>query len=776
MAIQLASDPIIKINGEQLEGYVFLHFTMTKRLLEPNRLDFVFRKEDPSLTQDDIKFELREKLLGALVECSVTSNQYHVDDDIEKIEVPDFFRGYIQNIRMVWNVSMSQTEIHCTAYSPDARLKTYPACSSRVDDTLANYVSYILRGPTDHPRKFDSNSGKYEDWSPMDMEIDPRYTEVMPYTVQYKESDYDFLKRLAKRYGEFFYYEDGKIIFGKMKEYDPLTLKTGVDIEKYDYDLNMNQHTGITLYAFDYMSSNRSGHGAEKGDYHSALKTKTIDSEMAKSVYQHSTEFFNADRNNLSYLESFRILNEAESIGYKDEYAANSGKPKGDPPMSVHAEHRDLLEQYVLADGVLCKGSINRPDLKLGSVIVIEEETKTQDNSNDVVQHEPLKIIDLTYSWEGESSLTLNNDFKAIPQTMEVPPYLERDKDGFLIYGDFDVFPHCGPMSGRVIDNRDPYGIGRVQVALFWQYGVEKYERGINDTKDVLDNYTPWIRVAQPYGGYHKGSYLVPEIDDEVLVGFESNNAERPYVICSLHNSYMDAVEGNWVEKNAVEANEVKAFRTRNGHTVEIHDKEDHGFIKIYDENTNNYVITYDTDKKLIRLESKGNIELSAKKNIVLHAENNIVMEANNNIQSHAKNDIKRTADHDVSDTEGHDYINSVANDYNTYISQTATHIHMVKDRLQFELDGNKQIMVLDANKGIAVKEAGSGTKIGVLSENEISLDGKKKIILQSDNQTEVKGKQISVDGDMEVKIKASSIKSESSGPTEIKGKPVKVN
>ena len=756
MAIQLASDPVFKINGEDLEGYVFLRFTMTKRLLEPNRLEFVFSKEDPEINQDDIKFELREKLLGALVECSVTSNIYHVEEDNETVEVPNFFRGYIQSIHVNWNVQTSQREIQCTAYSPDARLKTYPACSSRVDDTLSNYVSYILRGPSDHSRKFDVDSGKYEDWSPMDMEINPRYQGTMPYTVQYKESDYDFLKRLAKRYGEFFYYEDGKIVFGKMKEFDPVTLRAGVGVEDFSFDLNMNQHTGITLFGYDYLSSNRSGFGAEKGDYHTPMNALEVKSEMVKSVYQHSTEFYNADRNSLSYLESFRILNEAESVSYKEDLAANQGKPKGNPPMSVHGEQRQVLEQYVLADTLVCKGRANRPDLKLGSVIVIEEETRVQEGNTDIVQHDPLKIIDLTYTWKGENSLVLTNDFKAIPQTTEVPPYLERDGYGFLTYGDFDVFPHCGPMSGRVIDNRDPYGLGRVQVALFWQHGVEKYEKGINDTKDVIDNYTPWIRVAQPYGGYHKGSYLVPEIDDEVLVGFESNNAERPYVICSLHNNYMDEVDHKWVEKDAVQANEVIAIRTRNGHTVEIHDKGDHGYIKIYDENTHNYVVTYDTDKKLIRLESKGNIELSAGKNIVLNAGNNIVMEAKNDITSHAENNITNTADNDIVDCEGHDYINQVTNDFNTFIKDKNTHIHMIVDRIQLELDDREKILVLSKEDGVLVL---SDNVLGLSSKDKAGMYGKNKTVVRSDMEVDIKGQQVNVNGDVDVNIKGGLVK-----------------
>ena len=35
----------------------------------------------------------------------------------------------------------------------------------------------------------------------------------IPYAVQYKESDYRFISRLAHRYGEFFYYNGTQLIF-----------------------------------------------------------------------------------------------------------------------------------------------------------------------------------------------------------------------------------------------------------------------------------------------------------------------------------------------------------------------------------------------------------------------------------------------------------------------------------------------------------------------------------------------------------------------------------
>lgn len=36
----------------------------------------------------------------------------------------------------------------------------------------------------------------------------------IPYCIQYNESDFSFISRLAKRYGEFFYYNGLQLIFG----------------------------------------------------------------------------------------------------------------------------------------------------------------------------------------------------------------------------------------------------------------------------------------------------------------------------------------------------------------------------------------------------------------------------------------------------------------------------------------------------------------------------------------------------------------------------------
>ncbi len=756
MAIQLANIPAIKINGEELEGYVFLEFKMTKRLLEPNCFEFVFRKEDMTLTQDDIKFELREKLLGALVECSVSVNRYDTEGEWQVDEVDNFFRGYIQHIRLERENMKAPMRVQCTAYSADSRLKQYPRCDSYLNELLEDCVGKTLAHVAETPMKFSPDSGFYSteaaDFKKLEMEIHPRNNTVMPYTVQYNESDYDFLKRLAKRYGEFFYYENGKVVFGDMLELEPVTLRTGIDLEQYDYDLNTNQHTGIVFSGFDYSTCNTYLAGWEKGDRHIWKNEHPHIHEMSKSVYEHATEYFNDYANSVADCCSARI--DQNTVPEIDE---DTGITTNGDDIDIWVRNqRRIYEQYVMADTMLCSGKARRADLKLGSVIIIEDETNTGDTATDFVQHEPLKVIDLTYIWSGNSSRTLENSFKAIPQKSAVPPYLKRDEQGFLTYGDFDIYPKCGPQTGRVLSNKDPRHLGRVQVVLEWQFAIEFCVSKITQYLEVESHSTPWIRVAQPYGGFYRGSYLVPEEGDEVIVGFERNNAERPYVMASVHNGRGDAPVKEWTEEDSVENNEYKAIRTRNGHTIEIRDKGEHGYIKIYDENTRNYVVTYDTDNKVIRLESKGNIELSADRNIVLNAGNNIIMEAKNDINSHAENDIQRVADHNIDDGIGNNYINKVGNDYMAYIDEANTHIHMVRERVQMQLDDEKKLVRVDEIDGVIIH---SDNMVAVVSQDQTGIHGKNKLTVQSDNTTVVKAMQINVDGDADVNIKGSMVK-----------------
>ncbi len=81
---------------------------------------------------------------------------------------------------------------------------------------------------------------------------------------------------------------------------------------------------------------------------------------------------------------------------------------------------------------------------------------------------------------------------------------------------------HYGVVTGRVINILDPLMLGRVQVQL-----------PFSDSVDL----SPWARIAVPMAGPLHGTYMIPNIGDEVLVAFEHGDMRVPYIIGSLWNA-----------------------------------------------------------------------------------------------------------------------------------------------------------------------------------------------------------------------------------------------
>lgn len=216
-------------------------------------------------------------------------------------------------------------------------------------------------------------------------------------------------------------------------------------------------------------------------------------------------------------------------------------------------------------------------------------------------------------------------------------------------------------------DNEDPKNLGRVRVQFDWQAQQDD------------EMMTPWLRIAQPYAGGGKGFSFIPEVEEEVMVDFEGGNAERPYVKGTLYNGVGDP-DAAWLP-DGNRSNQIKAIRTRNGHTIEIHDEGENGYIRIYDNEKENYILTFSTDEKLIKLESTGNIELYAKNDIIMHAGHDINASADNDIFIAASHDMQRTADNDIREYAGNDRSTSIdRNDSLTVESNQFVKINDNKD------------------------------------------------------------------------------------------------
>lgn len=294
--------------------------------------------------------------------------------------------------------------------------------------------------------------------------------------------------------------------------------------------------------------------------------------------------------------------------------------------------------------------------LKIGSKLLIVDNyiTNTASNSKSEVQQDEILITELVHYFSADE--TYSNRFTGIPAACDYPPY-----------ADSDVYPVCPSCRAKVTDNEDPNNLGRVRVQFDWQAQLD----------DAM--MTPWLRMAQPYAGGGKGFSFIPEIGEEVMIDFEGGNAERPYVKGTLYNGVGNP-DGSWLPNNN-NSNQIKAIRTRNGHTIEIHDEGNDGYIRIYDNEKENYILTFSTDEKLIKLESTGNIELYAQNDIILHAGHDINASADNDIFIAAGNDMQRTADNDIREHAGNDRTTSIdRNDSLTVESNQFVTIHDNKD------------------------------------------------------------------------------------------------
>jgi len=77
-----------------------------------------------------------------------------------------------------------------------------------------------------------------------------------------------------------------------------------------------------------------------------------------------------------------------------------------------------------------------------------------------------------------------------------------------------------GVAIATVVDNIDSTGEARVQVSLPWAPGFE-----------------PWARIATMMAGMGRGSFFIPQIGEEVVVGFHHGDIREPFILGALWNT-----------------------------------------------------------------------------------------------------------------------------------------------------------------------------------------------------------------------------------------------
>ena len=596
------------------------NFTLSQSLLSPNSLSFTMHK-GPEENMNEALFTICGQIIGKEITISLETDS--IERESLKAETDTVADINFKGIILSASGSRSSTEyvINVQAYSWDALLSDNQTCKSFEDKTLNDIINDVIDDYSDH----------------LDSEVDSRFTDTIPYCVQYNETNYQFLQRLARRYGEWLYNDGERIVFGNLPEGESVKLAyPSQDIPSYNVDLNM-QHV-----AFKHVASSYNSYDANQ---------KEGVEEMQKEYNTLSEQVFQASQN--CYVKP--TLQNLHSGGF-----ANTDGRETILNVSTKTQARGQK-----AGMLTYSGNTYCSKLKIGSSLLIVDNyiTNSASNEKSKVNQDEILITELVHYFSADE--TYSNHFVGVPSACDYPPYSNSD-----------VYPVAQSCRAKVTDNEDPNNLGRIRVQFDWQA--------------LLDDemMTPWLRMAQPYAGGGKGFSFIPEIGEEVMIDFEGGNAERPYVKGTLYNGVGDP-DGKWLP-NSNSANQVKAIRTRNGHTIEIHDEGNDGYIRIYDNEKENYILTFSTDEKLIKLESTGNIELYAKNDIIMHAGHDINASADNDVFLAAGNDMQRTADNDIREHAGNDRSTSI--DRNDSLTVEANQFIRINDNKDEQIAHKLQI------------------------------------------------------------------------------------
>jgi len=148
-----------------------------------------------------------------------------------------------------------------------------------------------------------------------------------------------------------------------------------------------------------------------------------------------------------------------------------------------------------------------------------------------------------------------------------------------------------GVVVGLVVDNKDPQGLGRIKVKF------------PSSSDDEIGH---WARIAVLMAGAQRGTFFLPEVNDEVLVAFEQGDILRPYVIGALWNG-----QDTPPDTNADGKNNVRLIKSRSGHLVRLDDTDGAEKIEIIDKSGSNS-ITIDTSNNAIAIKSAKDVSIEA--------------------------------------------------------------------------------------------------------------------------------------------------------------------
>lgn len=402
------------------------------------------------LVKENVWHHEREEMIAMQGKTVVIRMKHEFSGD------ESIFKGIITSIGMDGDKGVSGT-LHYRGYSTTILLESGRTMDSFTDATLGEIVSEVVE--------------KYGNG--ISIVNNPAFKSRIPYVQMQEESAYEFLRRLAWQYGEWFYYNGQVLYFGNpYKEKD----------ENLVYDIDMDSmHFSSCVAPFhfsrhDYLSDS---HMDMFGD----------DSEAVRGI---NTYLANAMKTSEGMFRSQTTMYSHTAAGH---------------PLDI--EHFTAVEKgRNVASLIWMTGNTKTCRVRIGEPVVVQippNMCKRRDMGR-------YRIVEITHRIEVSGGYA--NSFKGIPASMEYIPTEDMR------------MPVAHAMLAEVTDNADPENLGRVQVQFAWQKSRNKTTNWIRvRSLDAGSSET----VSK-----NRGFVFVPEIGDQVMVDFELGDPCRPFVSGSM--------------------------------------------------------------------------------------------------------------------------------------------------------------------------------------------------------------------------------------------------
>ena len=308
------------------------------------------------------------------------------------------FKGIIANICNKKNEGGGYGSLHISGFAPSILLDSGKECQSYENKTLKEIVAEATK---EYSNITINTEGM----------VNTKYQ--IPYVVQYKESDYQFIQRLARRYGEFFYYNGTQLQFNNETQ-KTVTLLEGGDLIDVEFELMLKpQH-------FSYLSYDvATGNMEQKATEEVRLQNKVNPFQFA------------------AIKASEKVFTKKPTVSYN----AIPEDFRGDYLKDAVRREKESREQLMQV-----RGRSRNPHLRIGGFVKLRD-------INDKPM-ETYRIIDIKHH---QSGYDYENEFVAIPDVY------------IAYYYDEQALPKAEQQVARVTDNNDPKGLGRVRVQFIWQ-------------------------------------------------------------------------------------------------------------------------------------------------------------------------------------------------------------------------------------------------------------------------------------------------------------------